>query len=50
MKRVKQIQVSGHPEPLNISNRLQHLIVLTKIITVFETFGSESAAVAISIT
>lgn len=38
-------QVSGHLKLLNLSHRLQHLLVITKLITVFETFDSESAAV-----
>ena len=39
-------QVSGHLRLLHLSHRLQHLLVITKLITVFETFDSESAAVA----
>ena len=39
-------QVSGHLRLLHLSHRLHHLLVITKLITVFETFDSESAAVA----
>jgi anti-sigma B factor antagonist len=39
-------QVSGHFKLLHLSHRLRHLLVITKLITVFETFDSESAAVA----
>ena len=39
-------EVSGHLRLLHLSQRLQHLLVITKLITVFETFDSESAAVA----
>ena len=39
-------QVSGHLRLLHLSHRLHQLLVITKLITVFETFDSESAAVA----
>ena len=39
-------RVSGHFKLLHLSHRLQQLLVITKLITVFETFDSESAAVA----
>jgi anti-sigma B factor antagonist len=38
--------VSGHLKLLNLSKRLHNLLVITKLVTVFETFDSEPAAVA----
>jgi len=38
--------VSGHLKLLHLSHRLQTLLVITKLSTVFETFDSEPAAVA----
>jgi anti-sigma B factor antagonist len=39
-------RVSGHLKLLHLNHRLQQLLVVTKLITLFETFNSESAAVA----
>src|SRR6185503_16300287 len=39
-------RVSGHFKLLHASNRLQRLLVMTKLASLFETFDSESAAVA----
>ena len=39
-------RVSGRVKLLHLSNRLQHLLVITKLTTVFETFDSEPAAVS----
>jgi anti-sigma B factor antagonist len=39
-------RVSGHMKLLNLNNRLNQLMVMTKLITVFETFDSESAAIS----
>jgi anti-sigma B factor antagonist len=39
-------QVSGHMKLLHINNRLHQLLVITKLITVFETFDSESEAIS----
>src|SRR5437868_6145970 len=39
-------RVSGHFKLLNLSNRLQRLLVITKLTSLFETFDSELAAVA----
>ncbi len=39
-------RVSGRVKLLHLSDRLQHLLVITKLTTVFETFDSEPAAVA----
>jgi len=39
-------RVSGHMKLLNLNNRLNQLLVLTKLITVFETFDSETAAIS----
>ncbi len=39
-------EVSGHLKLLNLSNRLLHLLVITNLITFFETFDSEPAAVS----
>ena len=38
--------VSGHMKLLNINNRLHQLLVITKLITVFETFDSEPEAIS----
>lgn len=38
--------MSGRLKLLHLSNRLRNLLVITKLITVFETFDSEPAAVA----
>lgn len=38
--------VSGHLKLLNLSKRLHNLLVITKLVTVFETFDTEPAAVA----
>ncbi len=39
-------RLSGRIKLLHLSDRLQHLLVITKLYTVFETFDSEPAAVA----
>ena len=39
-------RVSGHMKLLNLNARLNQLLVLTKLITVFETFDSETAAIS----
>jgi anti-sigma B factor antagonist len=39
-------KVSGRVKLLHLSNRLQYLLAITKLNTVFETFDSEPAAVA----
>ena len=39
-------RVGGHLKLLHLSDRLQHLLVITKLITIFETFDSEPAAIA----
>ena len=39
-------RLSGRIKLLHLSDRLQHLLVITKLISVFETFDSEPAAVA----
>ena len=39
-------RVSGRVKLLHLSGRLQYLLVITKLSTVFETFDSESAALA----
>lgn len=39
-------RVSGRIKLLHLNDRLQHLLVITKLTTVFETFDSEPAAVA----
>ena len=39
-------RVSGRIKLLHLNDRLRHLLVITKLITVFETFDSEPAAVA----
>src|SRR5258706_5092793 len=38
--------VKGSMKLLNVNHRLQHLLVITKLVTVFESFDSESAALA----
>ena len=43
---VKLQQASGRLKLLHLSDRLQHLLVISKIGSVFETFDSEPAAVA----
>ncbi|HST24256.1 MAG TPA: STAS domain-containing protein [Blastocatellia bacterium] len=42
----KMQRVSGHMKLFNLSKRLNQLLVITKLITVFETFDSESAAIS----
>jgi anti-sigma B factor antagonist len=39
-------QVNGQMKLLNLSKRLNQLLVITKLITVFETFDSESEAIS----
>ncbi len=39
-------RMSGRLKLLHLSDRLQHLLVITKLDSVFETFDSETAAVA----
>jgi anti-sigma B factor antagonist len=39
-------EVSGQMKLLNLSSRLNQLLVITKLITVFETFDSESEAIS----
>ena len=39
-------RVSGKMKLLNLNKRLSQLLVITKLITVFETFDSESAAIS----
>ena len=39
-------KASGQMKLLNLSKRLNHLLVITKLITVFEIFVSESEAIA----
>ena len=39
-------RVNGQMKLLNLSKRLNQLLVMTKLITVFETFDSESAAIS----
>ena len=39
-------EVNGHMKLLNVNNRLHQLLVITKLITVFETFDSEDAAIS----
>jgi anti-sigma B factor antagonist len=39
-------RVSGRIKLLHLSDRLQYLLVITKLTSVFETFDSESAAIA----
>ena len=42
----KMRRVSGQMKLVNLSKRLNQLLVITKLITVFETFDSESDAIA----
>ena len=42
----KMQRVNGHMKLLNLNDRLNQLLVITKLITVFETFDSESAAIS----
>lgn len=42
----KMQRVDGQMKLLNLSKRLNQLLVITKLITVFETFDSESEAVS----
>ncbi len=42
----KMRRVSGQMKLLNVSSRLNQLLVITKLITVFEVFDSESEALA----
>lgn len=39
-------RVSGKMKLLNLNKRLNQLLIITKLITVFETFDSESAAIS----
>ncbi len=39
-------RVSGHMKLLHTNNRVHQLLVITKLITVFETFDSESEAIS----
>jgi anti-sigma B factor antagonist len=39
-------RMSGRIKLLHLSDRLQHLLVITKLTSVFETFDSEPEAVA----
>lgn len=39
-------KVSGRIRLLQLNQRLQHLLAITKLYTIFETFDSEAAAVA----
>jgi anti-sigma B factor antagonist len=39
-------RMSGRIKLLHLSDRLQHLLVITKLTSVFETFDSEPAAIA----
>jgi anti-sigma B factor antagonist len=39
-------RVNGKMKLFNLNKRLNHLLIITKLITVFETFDSESAAVS----
>src|ERR1044071_7219839 len=42
----KMRRVSGQMKLFNLSKRLNQLLVITKLITVFETFNSESEAIS----
>jgi anti-sigma B factor antagonist len=42
----KMRRVNGQMKLLGLSNRLNQLLVITKLITVFETFDSESEAIS----
>jgi anti-sigma B factor antagonist len=39
-------QVNGHIKLIHLSDRLQTLMAITRLITIFETFDSEPAAVS----
>lgn len=39
-------RVNGHMKLVNVSTRLSELLVITKLVTVFETFDSEAAAIS----
>jgi len=39
-------RVNGHMKLTHLSKRLNQLLVITKLITVFETFDSEAAAIS----
>jgi anti-sigma B factor antagonist len=39
-------RMSGHIKLIHLSDRLQSLLAITKLITIFETFDSEPAAVS----
>ena len=39
-------RVNGQMKLLNLNSRLNQLLIITKLITVFETFDSEAAAIA----
>jgi anti-anti-sigma factor len=39
-------QVNGHMKLLNLNNRLRQLLVITKLINLFETYDSEDAAIS----
>jgi anti-sigma B factor antagonist len=39
-------RVNGHVKLLHLNNRLQYLLAITKLDSVFETFDSEPAAVS----
>ena len=39
-------QVDGHVKLLHLNNRLQHLLTITNLDSLFETFDSEPAAVS----
>ena len=39
-------RVNGHMKLIHLTDRLKGLLVITKLITVFETFDSESAAIS----
>ena len=39
-------KAGGHFKLLHLKDRLRELLVMTKVITVFETFDSESAAIS----
>jgi len=43
-------RAKGQIKLLNVNNRLNDLLITTKLITVFETFDSESAAISSFIT
>ena len=38
-------KVNGRLKLLNLNNRLQHLLVITKLVSIFETYDSEPDAV-----